>query len=671
MGNCCVVEGAVDNWIYVKSGDRKGSCSDASLRLLVQDVRGKQSQLIKQELRFKNDFERGQTDVFDAPNLAGFLELARVELWREGAGSGQADWFCEAIVVNNRSTEKCFYFPVLRWLQPNLHYKIEQFDTSLPQFDPNKEQRDKEMAAIQEIYQYGQSGPDLPVQVSSLPPDEQFSDEYKCDILTAQYHLLSKSGVSRLPPAPWDSLEELTNIYTPAMPEPTGMDRWINDLSFGAQRIVGCNPTMVRLCTELPESMGVTAEMLRPFLEGWTMKQIIEAKRLFVVDLKILKNLPTVNKRKLCAPIALFFVTGEKAFVPLAIQLFQNIAPDNPVFLPNDPPFTWLLAKMWFNSADAAVHQALTHFAFTHLMMESICVSMHRHLSPSHPIFKLLYPHFLFLPAVNARGFDQLMNPDGWADKTTTLGREGIHELIRRGIEDWRLDVQGTFPKELESRGVLDMRVLPNYGYRDDGMLLYKAIDAYTGKLVRHFYDNPAKIQNDTEIQSWATEMSIPKEDGGAGIKGLPGQGKLRRVEDLIMICTNVIFTCSVQHAAVNFPQYNEYAFPPNYPSMLNKSPPKDRLPKTEEDIVAVLPDKATTLEIMSITRLFSMRPPKSLGEWEFQAQYDPFAIKAEKDFREELKKATETILERNKERDVAVKYQYLDPENIPNNISI
>jgi arachidonate 5-lipoxygenase len=43
--------------------------------------------------------------------------------------------------------------------------------------------------------------------------------------------------------------------------------------------------------------MGVTAEMLRPFLEGWTLKQIIDAKRLFLVDLKILEKIQTIENR--------------------------------------------------------------------------------------------------------------------------------------------------------------------------------------------------------------------------------------------------------------------------------------------------------------------------------------------------------------------------------------
>lgn len=61
--------------------------------------------------------------------------------------------------------------------------------------------------------------------------------------------------------------------------------------------------------------------------------------------------------------------------------------------------------------------------------------------------------------------------------------------------------------------------------------------------------------------------------------KGSSGGWKtFARAEDVAMVCTTVLFTCTVQHAAVNFPQYNEYAFPPNYPSVLNGSPPRDKV---------------------------------------------------------------------------------------------
>jgi hypothetical protein len=39
---------------------------------------------------------------------------------------------------------------------------------------------------------------------------------------------------------------------------------------------------------------------------------------------------------------------------------------------------------------------------FTHLLMEGVVVVTHRQLSQSHPIFKLLAPHFLYLIAINA-----------------------------------------------------------------------------------------------------------------------------------------------------------------------------------------------------------------------------------------------------------------------------
>jgi len=54
--------------------------------------------------------------------------------------------------------------------------------------------------------------------------------------------------------------------------------------------------------------------------------------------------------------------------------------------------------------------------------------------------------------------------------------------------------------------------------------------------------------------------------------------------------------------------------------------------PRSEEDLIAALPDKATSLDIMTVTRLFSDAPTQGLSHWEFQFQYDPPALKAERE---------------------------------------
>ena len=51
-----------------------------------------------------------------------------------------------------------------------------------------------------------------------------------------------------------------------------------------------------------------------------------------------------------------------------------------------------------------------------------------------------------------------------------------------------------------------------------------------------------------------------------------------------------------------------------------------------EEDILEALPNREEMVDTMVITKLLSSRGSKSLAEWEFQYQYEPGALKIEKE---------------------------------------
>ena len=70
--------------------------------------------------------------------------------------------------------------------------------------------------------------------------------------------------------------------------------------------------------------------------------------------------------------------------------------------------------------------------------------------------------------------------------------------------------------------------------------------------------------------------------------QGVPGNGQLTSNEQLITILTTIIYTCSVSHASTNFPQYEEYGFPPNYPGLLRGQPPTTKVSSVHSVCVCV-----------------------------------------------------------------------------------
>ncbi|XP_071948707.1 allene oxide synthase-lipoxygenase protein-like [Antedon mediterranea] len=654
--------------VVVKTGDYKGAGTNANVYVILVNATGLKSREISLDVAWHDDFEAGKSDKFPVKNLKSFGEITELEVWRDG-GDGLDTWFVELIKIMDKHTQKVYVFPVHRWVTSKHRLKLQQYDCVLPQNDKFQHQRKLELQIKKKLYAFTQKGDGLPCQVKEFPVYESFSNEYKWDITLNKAKLLIDAKIEGVISGSWESLDDLGNVYNSILPVPKGMHHWKSDYEFGMQRLTGCNPTVIKLCTHVPENFAVTNEMLQPILENMTIEQAIAKKVLFIVDYKILEDVPCKDKKKICSPLALFFVDKEKRLLPVAIQLFQKKADDNPVFLPTDNEYTWMFAKMWFNNADASYHQSATHLGLTHLFAESVTIATHNCLSQSHPLFRLMAPHFLYLIAINSRGLGKLVSKDGWVDRCMLIGRVGMFEIIKRSWESWRLDVNGTLPKELESRGVLDPELLPNYHYRDDALLLWNAILKYVSAVVSAHYDKPEKLSKDYELQEWHKMLSSPCKSGGVGIKGIPGEGAFKTWEQVAQTVTSIIYTDSVVHAAVNFCQYDNYGFPPHYPAYIKGEPPKNKEPKTEEDVLKSLPDKEQTLSVMVVTKLLSDKGTNSLGHFEVNYQYDPIGTKAVKKFQENLKAVGNTIKQRNNKRESA--YTYLHPSEVPNAISI
>ncbi|XP_076316234.1 allene oxide synthase-lipoxygenase protein-like isoform X7 [Tachypleus tridentatus] len=595
--------------VHVVTGDRFGAGTDANVWLVLHDGQGQKSSVVKLNSLWTNDHERNTTGKYVVTVAEDFGEVIKVEFWRDSYGFGD-DWFLDRIEVHKLPTEEVHYYPVHRWVVANVHYVIHEFDCTLPEDDHNIKQRQTELERIRDEYRIHYHVPGGPAQVGTswkLPSDEKFSDDYKWDIIKNKGSLLVAINLINL--ATKDKWESFEDLET--------VYRW------------------------------------------------------------------NLEKPELTAPIALFFLNEKKDLMPIAIQLFQDERPKNPVFLPSDPKYTWLLAKIIFNNADATYHQSCTHLGFTHLLMEGVVVCTHRNLSPSHPLFKLMAPHFLYLLAINARGLDKLLSVNGWVDQTMTVGRCGMFELIKRSFEKWRLDINGiipndfqvrkvseTIPNDFQVRKVDDPNVLPYYPYRDDSTAIFTAIRNYVTKVVKFYYDEPQKVTNDTELQHWREELVLSRNEGGVGLLGVPGEsGKFTTVDQVIDVVSVVISTCSIGHAAANFQQYSEYGFPPNYPGIVCDEIIQDKRPRTLQDVLRTLPDKETTLDIMVITKLLSARGTKSLGDFEVQYLYHPVCVRAAQEFRAELKAISKNIQQRNKTADFP--YSWLDPEIVPNSISI
>ncbi|MBE9184797.1 lipoxygenase [Microcoleus sp. LEGE 07076] len=563
----------------------------------------------------------------------------------------------------------------------------------LPQDDPNQEKRKDYLHRQQKAYQFDYESLSPLALLKNVPAVENFSSKYIGERILATSELPANmlAADSRTFFDPLDELQDYEDFFT-RLPLPAVAKIYQTDRSFAEQRLSGANPMVLRLLDASDPRTQILADIsnLHPLFD---LRRELQKNNIYIADYTgtdehyrapALVGGGTYEKGRKYLPKPLAFFawrwTGVRdlgEMTPIAIQLDPN--PGSHVYTPLDPPVDWLFAKLCVQVADANHHEMSSHLGRTHLVMEPIAIVTARQLAQNHPLSLLLKPHFRFMLINNELARSSLIAPGGPVDELLGGTLAETMELSREACSTWSLD-RFALPAELKNRGMDDPNQLPHYPYRDDGLLLWDAIETFASGYLKYFYPTDEAIVQDVELQTWAQELA--SETGGK-VKGMPS--KIDTVEQLIAIVTTVIFTCGPQHSAVNFPQYEYMAFAANMPLAAYRDIPKITASGTLEvitpkDILRLLPPYKRAADQLKIMFILAAYRYDRLGYYDksfrelyhmsfdevFAATPIQFLVRQ---FQQNLNIAEQKIDANNQKR--VIPYFSLKPSLVINSISI
>ncbi|KAK7136446.1 hypothetical protein R3I94_014936 [Phoxinus phoxinus] len=594
-------------------------------------------------------------------------------------------WYCRCISVTSPSGDR-FDFPCYRWIASEEAVVLRDGMARLPQDDKTsllKEQRRLELESRQQLFRWKEWQPGFPMSIDAnsgneLPLDVQFEAEKSVDFIVNLFKAIENLGLSKLESLfqhSWKDIEDFQEIFT-IIKNPLSeyvMQNWEKDFMFGYQFLNGCNPVMISKCVNLPDEFAVTQEMVKGSLDrGLTLQEELKEGNIYIADYAILEgvraNATDPNTQQyLAAPFCLLYKNSQNEILPIAIQLSRQTpaGETNTVFLPSDNHHDWMLAKMWVKSSDFNVHQLVTHLLRTHMTSEVFAIAMYRQLAAVHPVYKLLIPHVRFTIAINTAAREKLICKDGIFDKSNSTGGTGIVEVIQKAMKTLTYKSL-CFPEAIKSRGVED---LPNYYYRDDGMMVWEAVKSFVSDVVKICYDSDETVQKDKEIQAFVQDVCF------SGMKNCPKNcefpDSLTSREQLVEFLTVVIFTASAQHAAVNFGQYDWFSWVPNSPCTMRKPPPAQKGQVDMKYIMESLPDRGRSSWHLGGVWALSQFQDNELFLGEYPDMYfsEQPVMEAAKTFRKKLAGVTNIIKSRNE--NLQVPYCYLSPDRIPNSVAV
>ncbi|EFJ17612.1 lipoxygenase [Selaginella moellendorffii] len=599
-----------------------------------------------------------------------------------------------------------------------------------------------------------------------IPSDERFGTTKESNFLTAAIKAAAQSLIPNLESTftadeTFDSFGEVQNLYVEGVdmskckrdddildpaevvqslstgdsgsllmyPIPTVIKAnekgWMSDAEFARQMISGLNPMAIQLLEVFPpestldpavygtQKSAITEEHIVSQLEGNTVQQALENKKLFILDyhdayLPYLTKINSIKEIHAYASRTLLYLKADGTLKPIAIEL--SLPPDSSsksenkrVFLPPAPgteDWLWHLAKAHVTTNDSGYHQLISHFLRTHACLEPFIIATHRNLSALHPLNPFLVPHFKNTMSINARARQSLINADGIIEKCFSTRRYSM-ELSSVVYRTWRFDDQG-LPADLLKRGMATpdanskhglKLAINDYPYAADGLEIWDAIERWTQEYVDSCYEDDADIESDKELQAWWTEIVNV---GHGDKKDETWWVEMNSKPNLVSVLTTVIWLASAHHAAVNFGQYAYAGYMPNHPTATHREIPregseehKQLLKDPENFFLSAVSTKAEATSVMTTIEILATHSADEeyLGQRIIQNWTNNQAAQsAFTKFSEKLKAVEELIQTRNKDTKlknrtgpVQIPYTLLFPSSgpgltgrgIPNSTSI
>ncbi|XP_032433730.1 arachidonate 15-lipoxygenase B-like [Xiphophorus hellerii] len=669
----------LDYKVTVYTANRAVATTFNNVYIKLVGTRGENERKLLLSLRGASAFVKGAVASFTVSSPTSLGKLVLVELDKQPLLLFPEDsWFPAKVEVKSPGGD-IYTFPIYRWITDSKVHRFRE-GTALKGFDDDhhlgRYSREQELEQRQKDYCWDVYVEGIPHCIKadgpfSLPAEVRFSFTKQTEFLFTASTGLAELKLKRLADKKtnWKNIDDINRVFCCKQSDISDyvQKHWMEDAFFGYQFLNGINPMLIRRCTILPGNFPVTDKMVFP--DGCcSLAEEIKKGNIFLCDYKQMDGVETntINDEKqyLMAPLVLLHKTPDDKLMPIAIQLKQKPAEDNPIFLPSDSKYDWLMAKIFVRSADFSEHQLNVHLLCTHLLAEVFAVSLLRNMPMVHPLYKLLIPHTRYTLQINFLARKSLISEEGVFTKFSASGGEGMMTILRRSLSSLTYSSL-CVPENIAERGLKDV---PNFYYRDDALRVWDTINRFVRGILSYYYKTNAEVQQDSELQKWILDIY---EHGflSQPCSGIPQ--KLTTVDELIKFVTMVIFTGSAQHAAVNSGQFDFDSWMPNTPISLQLPPPTKKGEATEKTMLKTLPDVNTTVQGMATLWLLSQQSSDfvPLGQYLENHFSEETPQQMIENFQKELAALSAAIKERNKTLEVP--YKYLDPKEVENSVAI